>query len=376
MNVGLSLARPWIWLLHQTISLWVRTTVQPPEIAQRLAQRERPTCYVLEWQSLADLLVLQDTCVSLGLPRPSRRLVLGEVSERRSVCSLERNANWFGTRIDRRPPELLAQRGRRGECRSHARPRHRAGRDLLGARATEGRLAGCACSSPRTGRSPDACASFFTVLINGRYVVIAVRRSQCAREPHRSRGSSPRAAVRRASRVLRSHFRTQRATTIGPDLSHRRTIVAQVLAHARGARSRRAGDAREEADTRREALLHAKRYADEIAANYSHAFVYVCWRACWPRVEPPLRRRGRAASRARAAPSGDGQRDRLRALSPQPHGLSAAVLRDLPERVRRAARRRRRQPQSAGHRAVPAQGRGVLHAPLASAARVSTRSSS
>ena len=108
MNVGLSLARPWIWLLRKTISLWVRTTVRPPDIAQRLSDRDRPKCYVLEQESLADLLVLQDTCVNLGLPRPSRRLVIGSVSERRSVCYLERSAGFFGTRIDLRPPELLA----------------------------------------------------------------------------------------------------------------------------------------------------------------------------------------------------------------------------------------------------------------------------
>ena len=73
MNVGASLARPFIWMLRKTISLWVRTTVRPPDIAQRLAASTRPKCYVLEQYSLADLLVLQDTCVNLGLPRPSRK---------------------------------------------------------------------------------------------------------------------------------------------------------------------------------------------------------------------------------------------------------------------------------------------------------------
>src|SRR4029434_4383465 len=96
------------WMLRKTISLWVRTTVRPPDIAQRLAASNRPKCYVLEQESLADLLVLQDTCVNLGVPRPSRRLVIGKVSERRSVCYLERSSGFFGTRIDRRPPELLA----------------------------------------------------------------------------------------------------------------------------------------------------------------------------------------------------------------------------------------------------------------------------
>jgi glycerol-3-phosphate O-acyltransferase len=72
--------------------------------------------------------------------------------------------------------------------------------------------------------------------------------------------------------VLRSQLRTQRAAAIGPDLSHRRTIVNRVL-NTRAVRAAVAQEAREKNLPRREVLLTAKRYADEIAANYSHAFV-------------------------------------------------------------------------------------------------------
>jgi glycerol-3-phosphate O-acyltransferase len=270
MNVGLSLARPWIWLLHQTISLWVRTTVQPPEIAQRLSGRERPTCYVLEWQSLADLLVLQDTCVSLGLPRPSRRLVIGEVSERRSVCYLERNANWLGTRVDRRPPELLAH--------------------VVAAASADPTLdLDIVPVGIYWGRAPQKEGSWFRlllaenwtfvgrfrrflmVLFNGRSTLIQFGEPQALSSFMQS-GLEPARIVRRLSRVLRSQFRSQRTAAIGPDLSHRRTIVNRVLA-TRAVRAAVAQEMSEKNLTRREALLVAKRYVDEIAANYSHAFV-------------------------------------------------------------------------------------------------------
>ena len=39
----------------------------------------------------------------------------------------------------------------------------------------------------------------------------------------------PQRGVRRAMRVLRAGFRAQRASTIGPDLSHRRTLVAHIM---------------------------------------------------------------------------------------------------------------------------------------------------
>ncbi|MGH8306269.1 MAG: glycerol-3-phosphate 1-O-acyltransferase PlsB, partial [Steroidobacteraceae bacterium] len=64
----------------------------------------------------------------------------------------------------------------------------------------------------------------------------------------------------------------RRAARIGPDLSHRRTIVARVL-RTRAVRAVIAQEMREERVTRRQTVLRARRYAREIAANYSPAFV-------------------------------------------------------------------------------------------------------
>ena len=80
--------------------------------------------------------------------------------------------------------------------------------------------------------------------------------------------------ARRVTRILRGILRRQRAIRIGPDLSHRRTIVAQVL-RARAVRAVVAAEARDKHDEFRPGLLQARKYAFEIAANYSHAFVQI-----------------------------------------------------------------------------------------------------
>jgi glycerol-3-phosphate O-acyltransferase len=49
--------------------------------------------------------------------------------------------------------------------------------------------------------------------------------------------SAEEQALRKLSRVLRVHFRRQRQMAIGPDLSHRNTQVAAVLAGEQRARS-------------------------------------------------------------------------------------------------------------------------------------------
>jgi glycerol-3-phosphate O-acyltransferase len=77
---------------------------------------------------------------------------------------------------------------------------------------------------------------------------------------------------RRLSRQLRAQLRNQRVASIGPDLSHRRTIVAQVLKTA-AVRDAVRGEMREKGISRREALKTARGYAFEVAANYSHWFV-------------------------------------------------------------------------------------------------------
>jgi glycerol-3-phosphate O-acyltransferase len=101
----------------------------------------------------------------------------------------------------------------------------------------------------------------------------------------------PQRAVRRAMRALRAGFRAQRASTIGPDLSHRRTMVAHImrtqavrhavraeikvrLARARGLRGRAQGRQLKRA-RRRAVLLTARKDAMEIAANYSQTFITI-----------------------------------------------------------------------------------------------------
>jgi hypothetical protein len=60
--------------------------------------------------------------------------------------------------------------------------------------------------------------------------------------------------------------------SVGPDLSHRRTIVTQVL-RTRTVRRAVRGEMQEKGIGRRDALKAARRYAYEIAANYSHWFI-------------------------------------------------------------------------------------------------------
>ena len=259
-----------MWILRKIVALWVRSSARPPDVGQVLTGRPRPICYVLERESLSDLLVLQDLCVQNGLPRPSRRLTLGPVSERRSAFALERSGGVFRQRVDRRTPPLLT----RLVAAVSADPELDV--DLVPVGIFWGRAPQKEGSWFRLLLSENWALvgrfrKFLTVLFNGRNTLVQFGEPMSLRT-FIEEGLGQARTVRRISRTLRTQLRNQRTAIIGPDLSHRRTVVTQVLG-TRAVRAAVAQERREKKLPRREALWIAKGYADEIAANYSHVFV-------------------------------------------------------------------------------------------------------
>jgi glycerol-3-phosphate O-acyltransferase len=66
------------------------------------------------------------------------------------------------------------------------------------------------------------------VVFNGRNTLVYFGEPIRLRDALEEGLSTPR-SVRRILRSLRAELRAQRASTIGPDLSHRRTLVAHIL---------------------------------------------------------------------------------------------------------------------------------------------------
>ena len=112
---------------------------------------------------------------------------------------------------------------------------------------------------------------FLSVIFNGRNTLVYFGEPIRLREVIDEGLSEPR-SVRRVWRSLRTILRAQRASSIGPDLSHRRTMVLQVL-KTQAVRQAVRNEMQVRQIQRRPALLVARKHALEIAANYSQAFV-------------------------------------------------------------------------------------------------------
>ena len=99
---------------------------------------------------------------------------------------------------------------------------------------------------------------FFQVLFNGRETLIEIDDADLAAQPARRRMRMSAMQGRRVARALRALYRNQRAARIGPDLSHRRTIVTRVL-RTHAVRAAVAQEMREKKIPRRKAMLLAQK---------------------------------------------------------------------------------------------------------------------
>jgi glycerol-3-phosphate O-acyltransferase len=261
-------------LARRLAALWVRPAVLPEDVRERLAAASGPLVYVLEKRSVVDVAVLEHCCRELGLPTPLQP-VSALPGPSLACVFLERRAGWLGQRIDRRPSaelRLLVEQ---------AGPFAAAGGRLLPV-------------SLFWGRAPGRERSWFKLLvaeswdiggrlrklaslaINGRNLLVLFSDPQAVTVELAEPAGLP-VAARRLWRQLRLQLRNQRTETIGPDLSHRRTVVTQVLRTAEVRAAVRA-EMLAKGLSRRDALKVARGYAEEIAANYSHPFVAFMYR--------------------------------------------------------------------------------------------------
>lgn len=257
------------WLLRRLLALWVRFKVRPDEAVSHVRDRDKPVCYVLEQRSIIDLAVLQGACVKLKLPRPQKRL-LGQIKDLRSFFYLSQPRGFWDERIDRRTPpqlqQMIAALTANPDLDVELVPVA-----LYWGRAPQKEKSWFRLLFVEDWALTTRARKFMQVLFNGRNTLIEFD------EPVSLRallGDEAGAAVRgrRVTRALRNLYAKQRSARIGPDLSHRRTIVTRVL-RTRAVRAVVAQEMRDKKATRRQAMLKAKQYAEEIAANYSHAFI-------------------------------------------------------------------------------------------------------
>ncbi len=260
----------WFNLAGHLLQPWVRILRDPVEPAV-LLQTGTPVCYVIERDGFSDALILERACREAGLPRPSQA-ILG-TRRRRSVIALARRDGWVFGRIRKRAPH---------------EPLRQLVRSLEGMPERDIQIVPV---SIYVGRAPSRDTGWFRVLfsenwvmvgrfrrmlallLNGRDTVVHFSAPISLRSVLDETGdTAPERFTRMLARVLRTHFHRIRAVVIGPDLSHRRTVVDAVL-NAEPVRSAINATAAKEKISHAKAWRKAQKLVLEIAADYSHPMV-------------------------------------------------------------------------------------------------------
>ncbi len=283
MNIAGFIFRPIYWLAGKVFSIWARPAIQPEAPADYITDSGAEVCYVLESGGLADVLALERACAKHGMPSPTEAFEFCGNREYRRFVVLRRVEGFFF----RRPRKTGSLRLKR----------------LVEASKNGDQELLLIPVAIYWGRSPDKDRSllklvfsenweaigrirkFFTTLFQGRNTLLRFSHAL----PLRSIDAEDEAeeiAYRKVSRILRVHFRKRRVATVGPDLSHKRTLINQVL---RSPSVRRAILAEGGDEFRKQELARrkAEKYALEIAADISYPTIRVALRILrwlWNRI--------------------------------------------------------------------------------------------
>lgn len=230
-----------------------------------------PVCYVIERYGLSDALILEQACREAGLPEPLRPFDIAGLSKQRAMFALSRRDGWwFQKPRSKTHSQTLAQL--LDTVRTHP--------DI------DVQLVPVAIF---VGRAPDREAGWFRVLfsenwnvvgrfrrllallLNGRSTIAHFAAPVSLRQVIAGERDAPN-TLRKVSRVLRVHFQRQRAVVIGPDLSHRRTLIDAVI-NAAPVQAAIATAASKENVDKGAATAKARAMAWEVAADQSHPVV-------------------------------------------------------------------------------------------------------
>ncbi|MBS0582689.1 MAG: glycerol-3-phosphate 1-O-acyltransferase PlsB [Proteobacteria bacterium] len=267
-------ARPqapwWLRALGALAEPWLKIRRDPPDPRAGIDPAV-PVCYVIERYGLSDTLILEQACREAGLPEPLRPFDIVGLSKQRAMFALSRRDGWLLQKPrSKTHSATLAQL--LDTVRVHA--------------DVDVQLVPVAIF---VGRAPERESSWFralfeenwgvvgrfrrllALLLNGRNTIVHFAAPVSLRAVIANERDAPN-TLRKVSRVLRVHFQRQRAVVVGPDLSHRRTMIDAVV-NAAPVQTAIAATASKENIDKDAALAKARAMAWEIAADQSHPFV-------------------------------------------------------------------------------------------------------
>lgn len=271
------------------LRLAVRHRSVPEDPARIGIDRSLPVCYALQIRQLSAYLVLDDAARQLGLPLPSAPLAAGTLLERSSFFFLTRSGQPSPLR---RNPYEYSKRLERLVAAVETDPLldvQIVPVSIFWGRAPDKQPSVLKALLADGWAAPGPFKQLLRLLIHGRQTLLSFGEPISLRAvlaDSAGEAQERRAPVRRVARLLRAQFRRERELAVGPNLSHRQTVINTVI-DAGPVREAIREEAQRRRITPEQAELAARRIAYEIASDYSYPFIRAWDRglsALWNRI--------------------------------------------------------------------------------------------
>jgi glycerol-3-phosphate O-acyltransferase len=249
--------------------------------------------YVLNNRSLTDLVMLDIVTRANNLPRPRDALTDQGIPERHRFFFLNRPTGFL---IRRNLMRTYSKRLLR--LQRYFRDTRKADISLVPVSVFWSRAPNKERSVIRVLLSEDWTATsrfrrFVTILFNRRDITVQFGAPIALREVAEPQISDSR-LVRRIARLVRAQFKKQRTALLGPDLSHRRTLIDQLIA-SRNVRAAIAAEAAKGKTSEPRLTRRARRYARAMASDMSYITIRLLQRVLtwfWNRIYDGIDVRG------------------------------------------------------------------------------------
>ncbi len=229
MRSGQIILRPLYWLAGKIFGTWARPAIVPESPADLFPDTNTPICYVFESGGLADTLAFERLARKHGLISPTAPLTFGQAREPNRIVVMRRKKGFFlrrtsphgSTRLRRLVDASLAEDGRELLLVPVA---------IYWGRAPDKETSLLQILFSENWDFAGRTRKFFVTLFQGRNTLLSISEPLSLAA---ITGDQPEAeiAYRKVSRILRVHFRRRRIATVGPDLSHRRTLTNAIIAN-------------------------------------------------------------------------------------------------------------------------------------------------
>ncbi|MGO1750565.1 MAG: 1-acyl-sn-glycerol-3-phosphate acyltransferase, partial [Marinobacter sp.] len=254
-------------LFRKILFLWVRTDVSGNSVEVLGLSPDKPVCYVLQYSSLSSRLVLEQEVIRAQLPGATTSLPVKNGPAHSFFFLYRRTGGMFRRRQTPVPTSEFQALVHYGleypEQDVQIVPV-----SLFWGRSPDKEKSLVKILLSDTWAVAGRLQKLLIILVHGRNTYVQFNKPLSLKHVIEEYRHNEERANRKVARILRTHFRKVRQAVLGPDLSHRRTLVSGLLRTQAVKEAIRETAAKEDIAPEK-VRARAYKYADEIAASMS-----------------------------------------------------------------------------------------------------------